>query len=58
MIIKKIKFNNWEELKKTAIRYSNMGYEVEVRGWNDISGNILTIKNYDFKDVEKAAVES
>lgn len=58
MIIKKIKFNNWEELKKTAIRYNDMGYEVEVRGWNDISGNILTIKNYDFKDVEKAAVES
>lgn len=58
MIIKKIKFNNWEELKKTTIRYSDMGYDVEVRGWNDISGNILTIKNYDFKDVEKAAVES
>lgn len=58
MVIKKIKFNNWEELKKNAIRYSDMGYDVEVRGWNDISGNILTIKNYDFKDVEKAAVES
>lgn len=58
MVIKKIKFNNWEELKKNAIRYSDIGYDVEVRGWNDISGNILTIKNYDFKDVEKAAVES
>lgn len=58
MVIKKIKFNNWEDLKKNAIRYSDMGYDVEVRGWNDISGNILTIKNYDFKDVEKAAVES
>ncbi len=58
MIIKKIKFNNWEDLKKNAIRYSDMGYDVEVRGWNDISGNILTIKNYDFKDVEKAAVDS
>lgn len=58
MVIKKIKFNNWEKLKKTAIRYSDMGYDVEVRGWNDISGNILTIKNYDFKDIEKAAVES
>lgn len=58
MIIKKIKFNNWEDLKKNAISYSDMGYDVEVRGWNDISGNILTIKNYDFKDVEKAAVES
>lgn len=58
MIIKKIKFNNWEDLKKNAIRYNDMGYDVEVRGWNDISGNILTIKNYDFKDVEKAAVES
>lgn len=58
MIIKKIKFNNWEDLKKTAIRYNDMGYDVEVRGWNDISGNILTIKNYDFKDVEKAAVDS
>ncbi len=58
MIIKKIKFNNWEALKKNAIRYSDMGYDVEVRGWNDISGNILTIKDYDFKDIEKAAVES
>lgn len=58
MIIKKIKFNNWEALKKNAKRYSDMGYDVEVRGWNDISGNILTIKNYDFKDIEKAAVES
>lgn len=55
MIVKKIKFNNWEDLKKNAIRYNDMGYDVEVRGWNDISGNILTIKNYDFKDIEEGS---
>ncbi|MBO7731792.1 MAG: hypothetical protein J6S67_04550 [Methanobrevibacter sp.] len=58
MIIKKIKYKSWKDLKDNAIRFSNLGYDVEVRGWDDISGNILTIKDYDFKDIEKAAVES
>ena len=58
MIIKKIKYKSWKDLKDNAIRFSNLGYDVEVRGGDDISGNILTIKDYDFKDIEKAAVES
>lgn len=58
MIIKKIKYKSWKDLKDNAIRFSNLGYDVEVRGWDDISGNILTSKDYDFKDIEKAAVES
>lgn len=58
MIIKKIKYKSWKDLKDNAIRFSDLGYDVEVRGWDDISGNILTIKNYDFKDIEEAAVES
>lgn len=52
MIIKKIKYKSWKDLKDNAIRFSNLGYDVEVRGWDDISGNILTIKDYDFKDIE------
>ena len=58
MIIKKIKYKSWKDLKDNAIRFSDLGYDVEVRGWDDISGNILTIKDYDFKDVENEAVES
>ena len=58
MVIKKIKFSDWKKLKEAAIRYSQLGYEVECRGWNDISGNILTIRDYDFKDVEEAAVKT
>lgn len=34
---------NWDELKKTAKRYTEMGFRCEVRGWVDISSNCLTI---------------
>ncbi len=55
MIIKKIKYKSWKNLKDNAIRFSNLGYDVEVRGWDDISGNILTIKELLKTDVVDAS---
>ena len=34
---------SWEKLKLTAKRYEGMGFKCEVRGWNDIRNNKLTI---------------
>lgn len=43
MIIKRIKFQCWKKLMDEAMRYAALGYKVEVKGWEDISGNVLTI---------------
>lgn len=43
MVIKRIKFPCWKKLKDEAERYAALGYKVECRGWDDISGNVLTI---------------
>lgn len=38
-----IRCETWENLKKTAKKYANMGFRCEVRGWDDIRNNKLTI---------------
>lgn len=38
-----IRCGNWEDLKMTAKYYEGMGFKCEVRGWEDISNNKLTI---------------
>lgn len=38
-----IKCDSWEELKKTAKRYEQIGFKCEVRGWEDIRDNKLTL---------------
>ena len=38
-----IRCETWEDLKKTAKKYANMGFRCEVRGWDDIRNNKLTI---------------
>ena len=45
MVIKRIKYKTWSELKKDALKYELQGYICEVKGWADISSNILTISD-------------
>lgn len=51
MVIKKIKYNTWTELRKEALKYEQQGYVCEVKGWEDIRNNMLTISD----GVEEAA---
>lgn len=44
-MIKTIKFENWSELKRAIPGYEKLGYECEVRGWDGMRYNILTIKD-------------
>ena len=43
MLLKRIKYNTWAELRKQALKYEQLGYVVEVKGWADIGNNILSI---------------
>lgn len=43
MVVRKVRFNSWEELKAAILKYEQMGYSCEVRGWDDISGNVLSL---------------
>ena len=45
MVIKKIKYNTWTELRKEALKYEQQGYVCEVKGWEDIRNNMLTISD-------------
>ena len=46
-----IRCESWEDLKKTAKKYSNMGYRCEVRGWDAIRDNKLTLlDDWEVKD--------
>ena len=45
MIIKRESFKTWAELKKKALKYEQLGFKCEVRGWADISNNILTVSD-------------
>ena len=45
MIIKRESFKTWAELKKKALKYEQLGFVCEVRGWADISNNILTVSD-------------
>lgn len=42
---KRLQFRSWEELLQNAHSYTVLGYEVEVRGWDDMSNNILTVRD-------------
>lgn len=43
MVLKRIKYNTWAELKNQARKYELLGYVCEVKGWSDIGNNILSI---------------
>lgn len=42
-VIRIERFNSWQQLKKAALRYESQGIESEVRGWEDMRANKLTI---------------
>lgn len=43
MVIKVQRFRTWKELLKEADRLVKLGYICEVRGWEDIRANTLTV---------------
>lgn len=47
MELKILRFKTWEELKRAAFMYEQMGYVCEVRGWDDIRHNRLHILTED-----------
>lgn len=50
MVIKRIKYNTWSELRKQALKYEQLGYKCEVKGWADIGSNTLTISSEEEED--------
>ena len=40
---KVIRFLSWKELLKAIPKYEKLGYECEVKGWDDMRFNRLTI---------------
>jgi hypothetical protein len=46
-VIRTITFSSWPELVKESLRLSALGYICEVRGWDDMSANRLTISTED-----------
>ena len=47
MVIKVLKFRTWEELYKESVRLSKLGYICEVKGWEDMRANRLTVSSKD-----------
>lgn len=45
MIIKRMRFSSWKDLKAKALIYAEMGFICEVKGWDDICNNILTVSD-------------
>jgi hypothetical protein len=43
MVLRRIRFRTWEELKRAALEFEKKGVQCECRGWSDISLNILTV---------------
>jgi hypothetical protein len=43
MVLKVQRFKTWEELKREALRLQDLGYICEVKGWDDMRYNKLTI---------------
>lgn len=43
MVLRVERFKTWEELKKAALKYEAMGVETEVKGWDDMRANKLTV---------------
>ena len=42
---KNVRFGSWSELMRAIPGYEKLGYECEVRGYEAISNNILTIRD-------------
>lgn len=42
---KEVRFSSWNELKKAIPGYEKLGYECEVRGWEAMRNNKLTIRD-------------
>lgn len=49
---KTIKFGSWNELKRAIPKYEKLGYECEIKGWDDMRFNRLTIKDVLSKEDE------
>lgn len=47
MVIRVQRFRTWKELLKEADRLVKLGYICEVKGWEDIRTNKLTISTKD-----------
>lgn len=45
------RFKTWSDLRKAALRYEALGISSEVRGWDDMRANKLTV----YGDYEEAA---
>lgn len=43
MVIRVQRFKTWAELVQEAIRLADLGFNCEVRGWDDMRANKLTI---------------
>lgn len=43
MVIRVLRFRTWNELVQEAIRLSVLGFICEVRGWDDMRANKMTI---------------
>lgn len=46
-VIKTITFNSWPELVKESLRLSALGYICEVKGWEAMRFNKLTVMTED-----------
>ena len=42
---KRVTFHTWEELLTAAKNYERLGIQVEVRGFQDMSRNVLTVRD-------------
>lgn len=40
---KVIRFGSWNELKRAIPKYEKLGYECEIKGWDDMRFNQMTI---------------
>lgn len=49
-ILKVVSFRTWEDLIREAFRLEKLGYICEVRGWNDMRFNRLTVSTEDMKN--------
>ena len=47
MVIRVQRFRTWAELVQEALRLADLGFICEVRGWEDMMANKLTISTED-----------
>ena len=50
MVIREQRFRTWKECVEAALAYEKLGIETEVKGWDAMRANKLTI--YDDKEFE------